>query len=134
MGSVTDYIECPKCGNEAHSEFYYKTGEEFITCLHCGYSRRVYLEGDTISPENFKMEEFEPHGTYMIKHKGTLNHECGAFTNPNAVDEFLRVYNERKDELTSAVYTTFKDGVLERIVLMEDTQDENNSPDNQVVT
>jgi hypothetical protein len=134
MGSVTDYIDCPRCGNEAHNEYYYSTGEEHIICLHCGYSRHFHLEGDAINPQNFKIEEFEPHGTYMIRHKGTLNHECGAFTNADSVNEFLKVYSERKGDLVSAVYTTFKDGVLERIVLMEESESENNDSDIQVVT
>ena len=37
MGSVIDYIDCPNCGNEAFSDFYYKTGEEYVNCNSCGY-------------------------------------------------------------------------------------------------
>ena len=37
MGSVIDYIECPNCKAEAYSDFYYKTGEEYINCNNCGY-------------------------------------------------------------------------------------------------
>ena len=34
MGSVIDYIECPNCKGEdaAVSDYYYKTGEEYIFC------------------------------------------------------------------------------------------------------
>ena len=37
MGSVIDYIECPNCKQEAFSDFYYKTGEDYINCGSCGY-------------------------------------------------------------------------------------------------
>ena len=37
MGSVIDYIECPNCKHEAYSDFYYKTGEEYVNCQNCGY-------------------------------------------------------------------------------------------------
>ena len=44
MGIVIDYIDCPNCGNEAFSDFYYKTGEEYVNCNHCGYRRTAELK------------------------------------------------------------------------------------------
>lgn len=38
MGSVIDYQECPNCKMEAAMDFYYKTGEEYMNCPHCGIS------------------------------------------------------------------------------------------------
>ena len=43
MGSVIDYIECPNCKQEAYSDFYYKTGEEYINCRSCGYHRSATI-------------------------------------------------------------------------------------------
>jgi len=37
MGSIIEYIECPNCEHEAFSDFYYKTGEEYVNCNNCGY-------------------------------------------------------------------------------------------------
>lgn len=37
MGSVVDYIDCPNCTKECFSDFYYKTGEQYIICDECGY-------------------------------------------------------------------------------------------------
>ena len=46
MGSVIDYIECPNCKQEAFSDFYYKTGEDYINCGNCGYHYAQTLKRD----------------------------------------------------------------------------------------
>ena len=46
MGSVIDYIECPNCKQEAFSDFYYKTGEDYINCSNCGYHYAQTLKRD----------------------------------------------------------------------------------------
>lgn len=39
MGSTIDNTTCPKCKyKEATRELYYKTGEEIIFCMRCGYN------------------------------------------------------------------------------------------------
>jgi transcription elongation factor Elf1 len=43
MGSVIDNIECPNCNHEAFSDFYYKTGEQYINCNNCGLARNYPL-------------------------------------------------------------------------------------------
>ena len=43
MGSVIDHIECPNCKQEAYSDFYYKTGEEYVNCNNCGYHRSATI-------------------------------------------------------------------------------------------
>ena len=47
MGSVLDYIECPNCGQEAFSDFYYKTGEEYVNCGNCGYHYSATIKDRT---------------------------------------------------------------------------------------
>jgi len=44
MGSVIDYIECPNCEQEAYSDFYYKTGEEYVNCMNCGYHHSATIK------------------------------------------------------------------------------------------
>lgn len=129
MGSVIDYISCPDCGTEAYNEFNYKTGEEYISCNACGYFRRFYitnleeqgkpqLEGLPWLPE-FKIEETHGCGAYKLKPKGFIGYECGSFTQPESEWEFISLVEARKDEIEHAEYTTFVDGVLNKIVLIE---------------
>ena len=46
MGSVIDYSDCPKCNTkESYSRnYYYKSGEEYCCCTHCGYTHNVSLK------------------------------------------------------------------------------------------
>ena len=84
MGSVIDYIECPNCGQEAYSDFYYKTGEEYVNCQECGYhysatilnrDKRLYSE---LTDDDWEIKECkEPYGAYRIKHYDSVAYECG---------------------------------------------------------
>ena len=48
MGSVTDFVDCPKCKKAGvyARDYYYKSGEEYCTCMHCGYTHNVSLKYD----------------------------------------------------------------------------------------
>jgi Zn ribbon nucleic-acid-binding protein len=131
MGSVIDYIECPYCGQEAHTEYWYKSGEEIINCQHCGYTRKFLITNwdeqgtDGWLPKT-QIEEVVGCGTYQVKQKGHMHYECGAFTDLQASEEFARIVEQRKDELEYAEYTTFVDGILNRFILVEEQKQETN--------
>ena len=36
MGSVVDYIKCPKCGGVMFTDYNYNNGEEYRMCRRCG--------------------------------------------------------------------------------------------------
>ena len=132
MGSISDTIICPKCGSEASDEFYYKTGEEFILCMHCGYTRKFYItnmdmvrEDDEVMPE-YKLEELLGYGSYRLKPKGVKYHEVGSFALPDSEQEFISMVDQSQDELDYASYTTFKDGVLSEAIVLLDRNPEDN--------
>jgi len=96
MGSIIDSIECPHCGGEAFSDFYYKTGEEYVNCEHCGYhysatyktdgnGEYVTKDGtDNYEFENLIMETRElkrPYGAFRIKYVGGVGYHCGSLEN-----------------------------------------------------
>jgi len=94
MGSVIDYIECPNCKTEAYSDFYYRTGEEYINCNNCGYHYSA-----TIKNRNKKLTEltesdweiFElknPYGAYRYKMAGEVATACGSLETPEDADRF----------------------------------------------
>jgi len=134
MGSVTDYIDCPVCGHEAITDFYYKSGEEFISCNHCGYCRRFFIEnyddqrdGTAESPwiPKFKLEEIHGHGAYRLRGKGGVATECGSFVQADSEVEFVGLVAREKDNLAHASYTIYKEGhAIKEVVLIQGEQEQ----------
>ena len=80
MGSVIDYIECPRCKQEnCIDDFYYKSGEEYINCPDCGYNRIFHYKRDTdgkfLRKDETKGFEFEN----LIPEEIHLENPYGAF-------------------------------------------------------
>ncbi len=87
MGSVIGVIECPNCKSEAWNDFYYKTGEEYTHCEHCGYYHAVTIINrdkklSELTDEDWKVTEIkEPYGAYRIKHHDGIGFMCGSLEN-----------------------------------------------------
>lgn len=104
MGSVIDYIECPNCKNEAFSDFYYKTGEEYVYCENCGYkySALYRRDGDgklvtsdgtkNFSFDNLIMDIHEtknPYGAGRVKYQGSLGYQTISIDTKEDYDKFV---------------------------------------------
>jgi hypothetical protein len=104
MGSVIDYIECPHCEHEAFSDFYYKTGEEYINCQNCGYhysaTYKTDDEGEYITKDGtdnyesdnliVEMKELKnPYGAYRLKYYDSVGYECGSLESEQNCVELL---------------------------------------------
>ena len=132
MGSIIDYIDCPKCGNEAYLEFNYKSGEEFITCKHCGYQREFYIENNPDEPQesvvdielvNYQIKEFGGLGAFKMQRIGSVGFECGSFLEDyNSAEDFLRYVETNKDSIEYASYTYKEDDVWKEKVLIEKSE------------
>lgn len=115
MGSFFDVIKCPMCGQEAYVEQHYKVGEENIQCHHCGYGRRMWIanldkqvdEGDKWMPD-YKVDVVHGFGCYKVLGKKSTTFECGAFTSPGSVKQFIEYVESIKDEIDHAEYSVFK--------------------------
>ena len=94
MGSVIDYIECPNCKHEAFSDFYYKTGEEYVNCNNCGYHYSATYkrneDGKFVTKdgtEDYKFENLimvenkleDPFGAYRIKVYHSPATQCSGY-------------------------------------------------------
>ena len=83
MGSVIDYFDCPNCGNEAFSDFYYKTGEEYVNCNHCGYHRSSIIItrdkplNELTDDDWLHRECLNPYGAFRYKVVDTIAYHCG---------------------------------------------------------
>ena len=116
MGSVIDYIECPRCKEEnCLDDFYYKTGEEYINCPDCGSHRVFHYKrdenGNFFKKDEAKGYEFEnliseevhienPYGAYRVE--STLGGAtCGTLATDDDyqkfVSEIVSLTNQKHD-------------------------------------
>ena len=100
MGSVIDYIECPNCEHEAYSDFYYKTGEEYVNCHNCGYHASVTIKDRTkrlneLDEDDFEIKELKnPYGAYQIKCYNSPGYTCGSLENEEQLNELKQQLEE----------------------------------------
>lgn len=121
MGSVLDTLECPICKGEAHSDYYYKTGEEYIFCPSCGYRREHKWErdenGELITKDgtqNYNFDnlnwidiELKPLACYRIKFKENIGTELGALVTLDDIENFRKQVAERNIEIEEASISSY---------------------------
>jgi Zn ribbon nucleic-acid-binding protein len=94
MGSVIDYIECPNCKTDAYSDFYYKTGEEYINCNNCGYHYSATIKNrdkklTELTEDDWEIDELkDPYGAFRYKMAGEIGTTCGSLTTAEDADKF----------------------------------------------
>lgn len=100
MGSVIDYIECPNCKQEAFSDFYYKTGEDYINCGNCGYHRSATIVNrdkklSELTEDDWKVEELKnPYGAYRLKVYHSVATQCGSLENEEQFNELKKTIED----------------------------------------
>jgi len=124
MGSVIDYIECPNCKQEAFSDFYYKTGEEYVNCNSCGYHRSVTIINrdkklSELTEQDWKVTELKnPFGAYKLKVYHSPARQCGSLENEEQYNEFKESIQEDV-ELEFCSVSRFVDGEIKVEVLID---------------
>lgn len=115
MGSVLSEIECPQCGcEECSSDFYYKSGEEYIFCVRCGYSytndivnRDLYDKSENWTPQ-FKTTEKNGMGVFKYSSTGSGYAITGIYKKNDAKSmskDILKHNEESEDKIVEASYT-----------------------------
>ena len=133
MGSVIDYIECPNCKQEAYSDFYYKTGEEYINCQNCGYHySATYKRNDkgefvtkdgtnNYTFDNLIMETKElknPYCAFRIKYYDSVATECGAIENETEYNG-LKKYVTDNPNVELCTVSRFVDGEIKTEIIID---------------
>lgn len=124
MGSVIDDIQCPNCKEEAFSDYYYKTGEEYINCNNCGYHySTTILNRDKklseLTEEDWKVEELKnPYGAYRIKYYDSVATQCGSLADESDYGE-LRQHLSNNESVEFASVSRFVDGQITTEVLID---------------
>lgn len=84
MGSIIDYVECPNCGLEMFSDFYYKSGEEYAHCSNCGYHHSAQIVNrnkplNRLTDEDWKFTTINnPYGAYKLQFSDEKGATCGS--------------------------------------------------------
>lgn len=139
MGSVIDYIECPRCKQEAYSDYYYKTGEEYINCNSCGYHYSFVIkrdeEGNMIkideskdfAVDNVVREENElkePYGAYSIEFDNSVR-SCGTLETNDDYDKFVSdivSLTNQEHNIQEVIVSRFADGKTNRVTIFKNNK------------
>ena len=124
MGSVIDYIECPNCKQEAFSDFYYKTGEEYVNCNSCGYHRSVTIINrdkklSELTDQDWEVTELKnPFGAYKLKVYHSPARQCGSLENEDQYNELKQSIQEDV-EIEFCSVSRFVDGEIITEVIID---------------
>lgn len=124
MASVLTEIECPNCGHEATDDFYYKTGEEYIYCKHCGYTKQRYIKFhdktiEELTENDWQFNELKkPYGAVTLIYKNSDFASCGTVADLREYNEFKHNVEMMTPELRYASVSRFINGkIVEEILL-----------------
>jgi len=126
MGSVIDYIACPNCKTEAYSDFYYKTGEEYVNCNNCGYHYSATIKNRNkklteLTKSDWEISELKnPYGAYRYKMAGEVATVCGSLETLEDADRFrAEMKLEYQDHVEFAQISRLIDGdiITEEVVI-----------------
>lgn len=130
MGSVIDYIECTNCKTEAMSDFYYKTGEEYINCNNCGYHRSATIINrdknlNELTDSDWNIEELKnPFGAYRLKVYHSVSTQCGSLENEEQYNELKKNIEADVEIEYCSVSRFINNKIVEELLI-------NNSPKNE---
>ena len=123
MGSVLEEIECPNCKLEATLDFYYKTGEEYIICNHCGYHRAHYLDRtddyEDVSEPKWVTEELRnPYGLYRIQLMDSPGYQIGSLVDEKHWIDFVSDTMKHQDQIKSFTLNRFINNKIETTTII----------------
>jgi Zn ribbon nucleic-acid-binding protein len=141
MGSVIDFIECPRCKREdCFDDYYYKTGEEYISCPDCGYNRSSFIKRDDegnmlkidedkdFAIDNVVREETlleEPYCAFMIRYEDGVG-SGGAIPTKEEYDIFVSdivsITNQPDHKMEEVTISRFVDGEIKKETIWGQTK------------
>jgi len=128
MGSVLDFVECPRCKfEEAMLDCFYKTGEEYLFCERCGFTHKTELvrnkNGDIIFDKDKRVKFTEktenPTGAFAIQMKGAIATTVG---NYSIKKQFLDDLKKQFSKIKSATYTERSNGIWYQVDFIKKTR------------
>ena len=124
MGSVFDCFDCPNCEQEAFSDFYYKTGEQYVNCNNCGYHYSATIKNrdkklTELIEDDWEINELKnPFGSYKIKMYEGIGYTCGSLKNKKQLNE-LKKQCEQDNTIEYLQVSRFVDGQIKVEMLID---------------
>ena len=125
MGSVLDFIECPNCKTEAYSDFYYKTGEEYVNCANCGYHYSATIINrdkllNELTDADWEIKELkDPFGAYRIKEYDSLGYTCGTLPTEQEFITLKEEIESLKDTIEFFTISRYVGGNVEATTIID---------------
>ena len=137
MGSVIDYIDCPRCKQDnCISDFYYKTGEEYVSCGDCGYYYSFVIKRDSegemikidenkeLSVDNVLRKETlidNPYGSFITEFDNGMR-SCGTLETKEDYDKFVSEivsFTNQENSIVEATVSRFIDEKINKEVIFK---------------
>lgn len=126
MGSVIEYVECPNCGSpDCFSDFYYKTGEEYVNCGECGYHYSLVIKNRNKPLKDLEEGDWEvkelknPWGSYRVKSRGCIGHVAGALENKQQFDILKQNILDDINSVEEFFLSQFVNGKIIKTLIVE---------------
>lgn len=130
MSSVFDFIQCPRCREDAYYELYHNTSEEETSCMHCGYNYEARYQrdenNDLITKDGtqnyafdnliFKVTEHKPYAVFHLKPNDGMCTQTGTFDNEQNVTDFKAHVLSNSDTIERAFVSRYDEGQKKIIV------------------
>ena len=137
MGSVIGYIDCPRCKQDnCISDFYYKTGEEYVSCGDCGYYYSFVIKRDSegemikidenkeLSVDNVLRKETlidNPYGSFITEFDNGMR-SCGTLETKEDYDKFVSEivsFTNQENSIVEATVSRFIDEKINKEVIFK---------------
>lgn len=118
MGSVIDTFDCPVCKEEATRDFYYRTGEEYCYCPHCGFQEQYYFPDDSKGQLSHSRVD-NPFGAFSVTYKDSMGTACGSYRNQEEQLEHQEHLIAQGDKVKNYTVSQFIDGGIVETVFID---------------
>lgn len=138
MGSVVGNIECPRCKSEdCFEDYYYKSGEIYVSCPDCGYHMSHFIKRDEegkmikldeskeLAVDNVVREETlleEPYCAFMISYEGGTG-SGGAIPTADEyqifVSDIVSMTNQPDHKMEKVTISRFVEGEIKKETIWE---------------
>jgi hypothetical protein len=112
-----------KLQSEATSDYYYKTGEEYMNCGSCGYHFSATIINrekrlDLLDESDWEIKELKkPYGAYRIKTHQSIATQCGSLSNKKEYNQLIKAIKDDVDVEFCSISRFIKGKIVTEIII-----------------